>query len=384
MKALVVHPGEARAALAASRALAQAGWAVGMGSPERDLVSGSRSVSRWHPVPSPRDGVDRFVEAVKAAVTGCRYEVVFGAGDAETLALSAHREELGAAIAHPAHEALVRALDKVELARLARTVGLETPRTFDAAELKRATPGGVVVKPRMNGLLAPQVARVSADPRQTACLLADLGATGVEPIVQERVVGELMAYIIVADTHGRIVARMQQRAPAIWPLEAGISARAETIAIDENLARQVADLVAALGWIGVAELQFLAPPEGPPVLIDFNGRVYGSLSLALAAGLNLSAMCGCIATGRPLPPTRQARVGARYQWLEGDLRRARAERRGGLVRDVATSLLYAAGATHSMWAASDPLPAARRLGRLLFASADFRSRAAGRRLTRRL
>jgi hypothetical protein len=49
----------------------------------------------------------------------------------------------------------------------------------------------------------------------------------------------------------------------------------------------------------------------------------------------------------------------RYQWLEGDLRRAVDEHRGGLVRDVVDCLRVAGRATHSTWQRSDPAPAAR-------------------------
>jgi hypothetical protein len=52
-----------------------------------------------------------------------------------------------------------------------------------------------------------------------------------------------------------------------------------------------------------------------------------------------------------------ARAGVRYQWLEGDLRRAVDERRGGLVRDVVGCLRFAPRATHSTFRWSDPWPA---------------------------
>jgi hypothetical protein len=52
----------------------------------------------------------------------------------------------------------------------------------------------------------------------------------------------------------------------------------------------------------------------------------------------------------------------RYQWLEGDLRRAVYDDRGGRVRDVASCLRYAPGATHSIWQLRDPRPGFRLAG----------------------
>ena len=63
-------------------------------------------------------------------------------------------------------------------------------------------------------------------------------------------------------------------------------------------------------------------------------------------------------TGRPMEVQALPSAEVRYQWLEGDLRRALEERRGGLVCDVVNCLGFALGATHSTWHRSDPWPAA--------------------------
>jgi hypothetical protein len=98
-------------------------------------------------------------------------------------------------------------------------------------------------------------------------------------------------------------------------------------------------LLDALDWHGLAELQFIVEDEIPR-LIDLNGRFYGSLSLAVAAGANLPAIwAGLAIDDVPATPVR-ARPGVRYQWGSADLRRAVRERRGGLVRDLAGTAPY--------------------------------------------
>jgi predicted ATP-grasp superfamily ATP-dependent carboligase len=381
VRALIVHPGDGgairpRSALAAARALATAGWTVGIGSPGRDFVSASRACHRWHRVPSSWESVEEFIEATGDAVVAGGYEVVFGGNDADVLALSKHRAELGASVPHPAHERVLRAFDKLDLASAARHVGLETPRILSGQAMGRE----VVVKPRMSES-TPQEAMVFSDLGQAATRIAEVTGAGGEPVVQERVRGQLMAYVIVADRESRIVARVQQEARTIWPLNAGMSARAETVSVDEVLAAKVAKLVQELGWFGLAQLQFVVPKDGVPVLIDFNGRLYGSLALAVAAGVNLPEIWGCVATDRPLPRTREALAGVRYQWEEGDFRRARAERRGGLARDAGGSFHYFQGAAHSIWSADDPVPALRVLQSVIGASLRFRLGAARRQLS---
>jgi predicted ATP-grasp superfamily ATP-dependent carboligase len=376
MRALIVHPGDGRPVLTASRALASAGWTVGIGSPERNFISVSRSCRRWHRVPSAWEDAEAFVEATKAAVVDGGYEVVFGAGDAEALALAAHRDELRAPVAHPPYERLLRVFDKLELASAARRVGLDTPRSVDSDAHGRE----VVVKPRINGFGPRQKARLFADPAEAARRAAELAEAGAEPIVQERVRGSLMAYVAVTDRDSRVVARVQQRAEHIFPPGAGTTARGVTIPIDDELAAKVSRLLGDVGWFGLAQFQFLATEHGPPLLIDFNGRFYGSMALGAAAGVNLPAIWACLATGKPVAPSGEASIGVRFQWLEGDLRRAFAERRGGLARDLAGSLRFAPGAAHNTSSAADPLPLLRLVASRVSASLRFRSRAAWRTL----
>ncbi|MFI6989421.1 ATP-grasp domain-containing protein [Nonomuraea wenchangensis] len=235
VRALIVETGFSRGALAAVRSLAAAGWEVGVGAPTgAGLASSSRFRRRRHLVPAAHEDRDAFLAAVRRAVRDHRYDVVFGAGEAEVLALSLLRDEVGA------------------------------------------------------------------------------------------------------------------------------SCRAETVRVDPAISDRAARLLAALGWFGLAQLQFVVPEDGRPRLIDLNGRFYGSMALATAAGANLPAAWAALAVGHDVPPTR-ARPGVRYHWLEGDLRRAAVERRSGLLPDLAGTLRYAAGAVHSTLSLRDPAPALARI-----------------------
>jgi predicted ATP-grasp superfamily ATP-dependent carboligase len=146
--------------------------------------------------------------------------------------------------------------------------------------------------------------------------------------------------------------------------------------VDPALAARAAELLAALGWFGLVELQLVEPDHGPRLLLELNGRFYGSMALALAAGVNFPDAWARLGTGGPAPPLQTPRPGVRYQWLEGDLRAAWAEPRGGRLRDVLGCLAYAPGAAHSIWRSSDPGPG-------LWVTADLARRAVRRLSTRR-
>jgi hypothetical protein len=121
-----------------------------------------------------------------------------------------------------------------------------------------------------------------------------------------------------------------------------------------------------LGWVGFTSLQMLLSRDGEANVIDFNARFTNAIDQYIAAGPNFPDLWARVVTGRSLPPIPPVRTGVRFQWLEGDLRRALVQRRGGLLRDVIDCLSYARGAVHTTWRREDPAPAllsVMRLGR---------------------
>ncbi|MEU4511059.1 ATP-grasp domain-containing protein [Nonomuraea wenchangensis] len=371
MRALIVETGFSRGALAAVRSLAAAGWEVGVGAPTgAGLACSSRHRRRRHLVPAAHEDRDAFLAAVRRAVHDHGYDVVFGAGEAEVLALSLLRDQVGAIVPHAGHRQVVRAIDKQELSEAAGSVGILTARALDPSALDPSALAGerppLVVKSRLHA--HPE--RPGAPPRIDTLVVPGAEAArrrvdevrrlGGEPRVEEFHEGRLMAYSAVTAGGGRVVCDCMQVASRIWPPGAGASCRAETVRVDPALSDRAARLLAALGWFGLAQLQFVVPEDGRPRLIDLNGRFYGSMALATAAGANLPAAWAALAVGHDVPPTR-ARPGVRYQWLEGDLRRAAVERRGGLLLDLAGTLRFAAGAVHSTLSLRDPAPALARI-----------------------
>jgi predicted ATP-grasp superfamily ATP-dependent carboligase len=175
-----------------------------------------------------------------------------------------------------------------------------------------------------------------------------------------------MAFVLLVDGEGQLVATVQQEADGVWPIDHGVSVRARTVPVDPELAERIGALVAELGWTGLAELQFVGAPGDHPSLIDFNGRFYGSLALAVGAGVNLPTLWAALATGRPVPEAVTALPGVRYQWLYGDLRRCIDEGRRGILERSWDALSYSRGAVHSVISLNDLRPAARYV-RLLIA-----------------
>ncbi|MGN6373389.1 MAG: carboxylate--amine ligase [Solirubrobacteraceae bacterium] len=373
MRALIVDSHGGRGALAAVRGLARAGWTVGVACPSRSgLPALSRFARRWHRLPALAHSEEAFVRAVCDAVADERYELVFGCSDAEVLTLSAKRQSIPTRLPYPAHEKMLGAIDKARLAEAAVAVSIATPpaasSVAEAHERWGAKP--VVVKESQHGTRADdeRLSHVAPqrfeDPLAAEARVREIHAGGGTALVQPVIEGRLTAFSCVVDGQGEMLGRVQQVAERTYPLDAGSSARARTTPIDERLAERVGALLRELGWFGLVELQFLTAEDGGHTLLDFNGRFYGSLALALAAGVNLPDLWARAALGLPLPSRRDARAGVRYQWLEGDLKAARERSRGALA-GVADCVRYALLSKASIWSPADPYPGLRAAGAVL-------------------
>lgn len=349
MRALLIDEGIDRASLVAGRALARAGWEVGAAAPTRgpSLAARSASVARFHPLPALTDDPAPFVEGVRAAISAGGYEVVFPAWESAVLALSAERDRLGATLPYASHEVLVRSFDMLAILQAAQRAGIAIPRTEVASpEALAAWQGPLALKPATHFCGA----RLFDDAAAAVEAAAAIAAAGATPLAQERIDGKLLAFATVADRDGRLVSVSQQIAQRVWPAGVGVTARGVTVAIDPQLRDAVGAMLGELGWFGLVQLQFLLAGDTPK-MIDFNGRWYGSLALAIRAGADHPDTWGRLALNLPAMPS-QARAGLRYQWLTRDLRASFAL---GGVGALVQAAAITPRAAHSLWSPREPL-----------------------------
>ncbi len=328
----------ARSTLAAVRALALGGfepWVTTAG--HGSMASASRHCAGT--VVTARADEADYPTDVKRAVAQHDIAAVLCASDASLVALAA-----------PGHR-LVR---KDEVSRLAERVGLpllcervlDTPEDVlaDAPELDYP----LAVKPVERRMGDAPVIRAETSEQLTA------RAHEAPLLVQHWVEDPLSAYSGVM-YDGRLIAVLAQQGERLWPTDAGTSSYARTVPVDPGRAAMLESLLAE--HEGVFQAQFLGAS-----LIDLNPRVYGSLPLAVAAGLNLPAIYVNALLGRP-QHVPAARPGVRYRWVEGDVRHLLEGVRCGRLgtTDVLRALTPHRGTAHSTASLTDPRPMLRRL-----------------------
>jgi predicted ATP-grasp superfamily ATP-dependent carboligase len=198
---------------------------------------------------------------------------------------------------------------------------------------------------------------------------------GIPCLIQRRVAGPVLSFSGVA-ADGRLLAHGVSQYGRTWPPEGGAVSFAETIRPPDDLRQRVEDLLAALGWQGVFELEVIRREDSGFAAIDFNPRLFGSLELITRAGAPLTAAWCDWVLGRGRIEG-EARPGYHYRWEDAELRNLWRRLRSGQIRSALTVLRPRRRMTRSFFRANDPAPLLARVLLLL----DHRLRRFARRAT---
>lgn len=284
-----------RAFLAVIRSLGRAGLQVHTGMcPADDVALRSHYVSHRHAIPPYVPGDGAWLEAMTRVLGRQRFDLVIPCNDGSLIPLQLHRENLSrlARLYTLDDHAYRLAFDKIASSRLAASLGVPV-----AAEkvVRTDAPVGamleglslpVVIKPP-SSFVAEELAskrRVmrARTPAQFAAFMAAARPWGTAQI-QENFVGRGVGIELLAD-RGEVLAAFQHLR-VHEPLEGGGS----SYRVSTPLARPLLDasrrMMEALQYTGVAMVEFKWNPDTDTwVFIEINGRFWGSLPLAVAAG----------------------------------------------------------------------------------------------------
>jgi predicted ATP-grasp superfamily ATP-dependent carboligase len=324
-----ITDGHWRKALAAVRALGRRHIPVTVGeSTWLATASFSRHCARRVVYPSAALAPDCFLEFLERDLRARPQRMLLPMEDT-TIGLAArHRERLSRltylpVVAAPTLECAQR---KDQVLALARELGIPTPRTFmidrlaQLETLKHDLPYPVVIKPRTG---AGAVGVGYADnPGQLDRLYHRIHRRFAWPLIQERIPaqGAGIGASFLIDEAGRVRASFVHRRLREYPLSGGASTLRESIRHDE-IRDMAAHLLKALEWFGVAMVEFkIDPRDGRPKLMEINPRFWGSLALAIHAGVDFPHLLYRLARGERFAPVDRYRLGVQCRWLlPGDL-----------------------------------------------------------------
>lgn len=229
--------------------------------------------------------------------------------------------------------------DKLEVSRFAQTHGVPVP------EILTGTPGvwPVVVKGRQG--FGGRRVRIVSEPDRLERAVEELSDTEEgEAFVQRFLPGGVTSSGGVCD-HGRVTALGVWRVFPDPDEPLGPPARI-TIVDDGEVAAATVRLMAALGYTGMFNLNFVHDATGTPLLIDVNCRVFGSWQAAQSAGLDVARAFAALHGLTAPPPPARLHAGAEHPVV----------RIAYISGDSVTGLARSALATQAaIWERRDPL-----------------------------
>jgi predicted ATP-grasp superfamily ATP-dependent carboligase len=150
-------------------------------------------------------------------------------------------------------------------------------------------------------------------------LLEDIDPGAYPLLLQQRIVGPGVGiFLLVWD--GETVAAFSHKRLREKPPAGGISVYRESRALDHTLMARSRALLDAFGWQGVAMIEFkVDEATGIPYLMEINGRFWGSLQLAIDAGVDFPQLLVAAASGEHPAPVLSYDTTVRSRWWFGDL-----------------------------------------------------------------
>jgi predicted ATP-grasp superfamily ATP-dependent carboligase len=332
-RTILVTDGEQRSALALVRSLGRAGHRVHVASANgRSLAGSSRFARGDHPVPDALATPEAHVDALAALAGRLGAEVVVPVTEGALLAVLRERARFdGVTIPFVELERFSAISDKARVLAEARAIGIAVPEALGVERREELTPAvarllryPVVLKPSRsvragtNGAAKHDV-RHAADAAELMRISEELPASAFPLLVQRRIVGPGQG-IFLLRWEGRTIARFAHRRLREKPPAGGVSVYSESVAADESLVAKSEALLDRFGWRGVAMVEYkLDAATRTPYLMEVNGRFWGSLQLAVDAGVDFPALLVSAAMGERPPAVTSYRVGARNRWWWGDV-----------------------------------------------------------------
>ena len=331
---ILITDGNERVALAVARSLTRAGHAIVVTAPTRLSLAGvSRGIRPRALQADPCDDPAQYATEVGRIARDEDAAMVLPMTDASVEAVLEYRCALppNITVPFPDLETYRTASDKARLLALAAASGFGVPETRVihsaedvAAVLRDRAFFPAILKPHRSVVtvggkrVKTQVTQVR-DGGALSRALAILPEAAF-PVLLQRPVSGVGEGFFALRWGGRMIAMFAHRRLREKPPAGGVSVYRESIALDRALAEPGVRLLDALGWQGVAMVECKRDDAtGRPVVMEINGRFWGSLQLAIDAGVDFPTLLVRCAAGEAVPEYRDYRLGVRSRWFWGDV-----------------------------------------------------------------
>lgn len=291
--AALVLDGQSRAAVETVQSLGRAGVAVDVASEHKCVAFRSRYCR--HRLRQPHcNEPQAFVRWLEAAVAGNHYRLIVPSTETSLRCLlhlpESHAVRRAAVL--PSNKTLEVALSKQLTWELAKSLGIPVPvsRLIEAREAEPDSRGfPLLLKPAASivavggesVLLTPMIVRTREEWLRALDRLLPLC-----PVLEQEYVAGSGVGIECLYRNGSRVWYFQHERLHEMPLTGGGSSYRRSSPVDKQLLSEATRLLDSLEWHGVAMVEFKGSSERGFRLMEINPRLWGSLALAIDAGVN--------------------------------------------------------------------------------------------------
>jgi predicted ATP-grasp superfamily ATP-dependent carboligase len=333
VKRVLVLDANQRSALAVTRALGkQLDLMVLTADSTADSLAGcSRYSSLYLRAPSPETQPHEFLNWLRQIIVDNRVDWVFPVTEISSQLILSESHVLGEArIPFAPLEKVMLLADKWCLVQLAAQCGIASPASqhfANAAELLAGATASltypVVLKPCQSRRwlgdrwlnTSVHIARSEDELLQ---LLQEKPYLRDYPFMVQQFIQGYGAGVFALYNHGEPVTFFAHKRLREKPPQGGVSVLSESVTLPERALASARKLLDTAGWHGVAMVEFRVTTDGTPYLMEVNTRFWGSLQLAIDAGVDFPSLLYKVCSGEQVCPVTHYRIGQRLRWLLGD------------------------------------------------------------------
>ena len=331
---ILVLDGHSGAALAFTRSAGRAGYWVAVGS-NIGLFAPAK-LSRFCRLaldyPVSTDDAELFVESILKFVRQNSIDLVIPITDWTVQPLSEMRDAFHGVckVVLPPRAAVELAGDKYKTVELASTLRIDIPATrlvtqLDDLSSARDWQFPVVVKDRFSVRRVQQKTIFGSvayafDEEELRRKTAERLQVAGDVLIQQFAAGAGIGFSCFVVGTSVLLPFAWKRIREVDPRGSASSCR-QAIAVDDRLFDSSSRLIQAVGFGGIAMVEYKRTPEGRLVLMEINGRPWGSIALPIASGLDYPAyLIRWYLDGRSPPAKQHYREGTIARRLVGELR----------------------------------------------------------------
>jgi predicted ATP-grasp superfamily ATP-dependent carboligase len=330
---IYITDGNSRAALAITRSLGKKGHRIIVG--EKEPVSLAGSSKYCHAIrvyPDPVMDSDEFINVLLKQIEALEIDVVIPVSDITTFLILDNSDQFSRFCKLPFsdYKTVALAADKDYVVNIAQQLGVPVPKTLVIASRQNIAnssidlPYPIVIKPARSRIWKNNEWHFTSvsyanDEQELLSKLKNTDSSEFPVLLQERIYGPGIGVFTCYDK-SKLVAKFSHRRLREKPPSGGVSVLRESIPVDPAAGEYAEKLLNALNWHGVAMIEFkLDQRDNTPKIMEINGRFWGSLQLAIDAGVDFPAILIKTLENEPIEPVVNYKLGVKTRWLCGDL-----------------------------------------------------------------